>query len=70
MAIVGLIASLIAIFAFVTGVGSLPGLVKKPPPPPVQTPTVAPASKASHSTKLGLGTLTGPVKRIFTLPHR
>lgn len=38
IAIVGLVASLISIFAFLTGAQSIPGIVRKPEPKP--TPTI------------------------------
>lgn len=60
IAIVGLIASLISIFVFLTGAGSLPGLVKRPQPVQ-QTPIARPIKPAPKSTSPG-DAVVAPIK--------
>lgn len=77
VAIVGLVASLLSIFAFVTGAQSIPGLSKKPEPKPdpvviiqrdpvavpiVKSPPPTPGDKIVAPIKNGVNWATGRLK--------
>ena len=75
IAIVGLVASLISIFAFLTGAQSIPGIIKKPEAPPVASSKSMDREQKADPTsqKKTVGTVVdrtlGGIGRAFTTKH-